>query len=209
MHDKAKELFAAFKAGQMSRRELMSGAAKLGVSAATANFLMNAAATQALAADFDWKKFNGTKLHLLLNKHPYADAMIADLDNFKGLTGMDVTYDIFPEDVYFDKVTAALSSKSSQYDAFMTGAYMTWTYGRPQRVDQGSRQDQSEVRLGRRVAWLEGVHRMERRAGSRARIGRRQAMVHTVGLRAEFDRVQPQYVRQGRGEASEQSSGAH
>ena len=35
MHDKAKELFAAFKAGQMSRRELMSGAAKLGVSAAT------------------------------------------------------------------------------------------------------------------------------------------------------------------------------
>ena len=42
---------------------------------------------------------------------------------------MDVTYDIFPEDVYFDKVTAALSSKSDQYDAFMTGAYMTWTYG--------------------------------------------------------------------------------
>ena len=129
MDDKAKELFAAFKAGKMSRRELMSGAAKLGVSAATANFLFNAAATQALAADFDWKKFQGTKLHLLLNKHPYADAMIADLDNFKGLTGMDVTYDIFPEDVYFDKVTAALSSKSSQYDAFMTGAYMTWTYG--------------------------------------------------------------------------------
>ena len=71
----------------------------------------------------------GSKLHLLLNKHPYADAMIADLDNFKSMTGMDVTYDIFPEDVYFDKVTAALSSKSSQYDAFMTGAYMTWTYG--------------------------------------------------------------------------------
>ena len=129
MDDKAKEFFAAFKAGKMSRRELMSGAAKLGVGAATANFLFNATATQALAADFDWKKFQGTKLHLLLNKHPYADAMIADLDNFKSLTGMDVTYDIFPEDVYFDKVTAALSSKSSQYDAFMTGAYMTWTYG--------------------------------------------------------------------------------
>ena len=35
MDDKAKEFFAAFKAGKMSRRELMSGAAKLGVSAAT------------------------------------------------------------------------------------------------------------------------------------------------------------------------------
>src|ERR1700733_15300630 len=110
----------------MSRRELMSGAAELGVRAATANFLFNAAATQALAADFDWKRFNGTKLHLLLNKHPYADAMSAALDNFKGLTGMVVTYDIVPEDVYFDKVTAALSSGSSQYDAFITGAYITW-----------------------------------------------------------------------------------
>ncbi|MEM8755863.1 MAG: extracellular solute-binding protein, partial [Pseudomonadota bacterium] len=57
------------------------------------------------------------------------DAMIANLDNFKEMTGMEVAYDVFPEDVYFDKVTAALSSRSSEYDAFMTGAYMTWTYG--------------------------------------------------------------------------------
>ena len=42
---------------------------------------------------------------------------------------MDVKYDVFPEDVYFDKVTAALSSGSDQYDAFMTGAYQTWQYG--------------------------------------------------------------------------------
>jgi multiple sugar transport system substrate-binding protein len=40
MHDRAKDLFAAFKAGKMSRRELMSGAAKLGVGAAAANFLL-------------------------------------------------------------------------------------------------------------------------------------------------------------------------
>ena len=113
MSDKAKDFFEAFKAGRMSRRELMAGAGKLGITAAAANFILNAAATRAMAADFDWKKFSGSKLHILLNKHPYADAMIADLDNFKSITGMDVTYDIFPEDVYFDKVTAALSSKST------------------------------------------------------------------------------------------------
>ena len=129
MSDKASDFFTAFKAGKMSRRELMSGAGKLGITAASANIMLNAAGTDAMAADFDWMKFKGNKLHLLLNKHPYADAMIADLDNFKKMTGMEVTYDIFPEDVYFDKVTAALSSKSSAYDAFMTGAYMTWTYG--------------------------------------------------------------------------------
>jgi multiple sugar transport system substrate-binding protein len=86
-------------------------------------------ASDALAADFDWQKHKGKSVKLLLNKHPYTDAMIANLPNFKNLTGMDVSYDIFPEDVYFDKVTAALSSRSSEYDAFMTGAYMTWTYG--------------------------------------------------------------------------------
>ena len=129
MSDKAKGFFEEFKAGNISRRDLMNGAGKLGITAASANFMLNAAGTRAMAADFDWKKFNGKKVHLLLNKHPYADAMIADLANFKTLTGIEVTYDIFPEDVYFDKVTAALSSKSSQYDAFMTGAYMTWTYG--------------------------------------------------------------------------------
>ena len=44
---------------------------------------------------------------------------------------MDVKYDVFPEDVYFDKVNAALSSGSDQYDAFMTGAYQTWGTARP------------------------------------------------------------------------------
>jgi hypothetical protein len=71
----------------------------------------------------------GTGDKLLLNKHPYADAMIADIQTFKALTGISVTYDIFPEDVYFDKVTAALSSRSAEYDVFMTGAYQTWQYG--------------------------------------------------------------------------------
>ena len=91
--------------------------------------MLNKASTDLLAADFNWKAHQGKSLKLLLNKHPYVDAMIANLDNFKSLTGMNITYDVFPEDVYFDKVTAALSSRSSEYDAFMTGAYMTWTYG--------------------------------------------------------------------------------
>ena len=64
------------------------------------------AQTSAMAADFDWQKHKGKKLKLLLNKHPYVDAMVANLNAFKTLTGMDVTYDVFPEDVYFDKVTA-------------------------------------------------------------------------------------------------------
>jgi multiple sugar transport system substrate-binding protein len=153
MYDREKDLFAAYVAKKLSRRELLDGAAKLGLSAAAAHLLLGAASSRALAADFDWKKFSGTGIKLLLNKHPYADAMIADLENFKTLTGMNVTYDIFPEDVYFDKVTAALSSKSDQYDAFMTGAYMTWTYGPAGWVEDLNKWIKDPAKTNPHYAW--------------------------------------------------------
>lgn len=129
MYDKEKGLIDAFTRGTISRRGLIKRLGALGMSTAMAGVLVNLSSTRALAADFDWKKHSGKTIKLLLNKHPYTDAMVANLENFKEMTGMDVQYDVFPEDVYFDKVTAALSSGSSEYDAFMTGAYMTWTYG--------------------------------------------------------------------------------
>ncbi|MFO1036817.1 MAG: extracellular solute-binding protein [Geminicoccaceae bacterium] len=129
MYEKAKDAAKAFAEKRIDRRELMRRMGQLGVGAVAANYLVGQATTRAMAADFDWKKHSGKTVSLLLNKHPYADAMIANLPAFKEMTGMDVKYDIFPEDVYFDKVGAALSSGSSQYDAFMTGAYQTWQYG--------------------------------------------------------------------------------
>ena len=129
MYEKAKDLTKAYVERRMGRREFMQRIGALGIGAAAANALLSSVSTRALAADFDWKKHSGTTVNLLLNKHPYTDAMVANLGSFKELTGMDVKYDVFPEDVYFDKVTAALSSRSTQYDAFMTGAYQTWQYG--------------------------------------------------------------------------------
>src|SRR6218665_3732749 len=64
--------------------------------------------------------FGSSAAGLLLNKHPYVDAMVKNIENFKALTGLNVSYDIFPEDFYFDKVTAALASKSSHYNNFIT-----------------------------------------------------------------------------------------
>src|SRR5689334_8697331 len=129
MFDREKNLFDSYANKRISRRDLLDGAAKLGIAGVAANAAFASSVSRAMAADFNWKAHSGKSIKLLLNKHPYVDAMVADLEAFKTLTGMDVTYDIFPEDVYFDKVTAALSSGSSEYDAFMTGAYMTWTYG--------------------------------------------------------------------------------
>ena len=94
---------------------------------------MNAAQSRALAADYNWKAHQGTALKLLLNKHPYADAMIADIETFKTMTGMSVTWDIFPEDVYFDKVTAALSSRSTEYQWALPWGFEVYnaTYNKP------------------------------------------------------------------------------
>src|SRR5215475_10260288 len=89
MFEKERDLATAFVRKHIGRRELLQNAGRLGLGAAAGSVLANRAMTQALAADFDWKKHNGTKLKLLLNKHPYVDALVADLGNFKSLTGMD------------------------------------------------------------------------------------------------------------------------
>jgi multiple sugar transport system substrate-binding protein len=79
--------------------------------------------------DFDWRAHEGTTLKLLLNQHPYQQALVGELEEFTALTGIEVEYDVFPEQNYFDKVTIDLSAgDASTYDVFMTGAYMIWQY---------------------------------------------------------------------------------
>lgn len=136
MSEALKALARACHDQTLDRRGFLSRSAALGFSSTAAGLALNAVATSALAQDsgVDFKKHKGKTIKLLLNKHPYVDAMIKNIENFKTLTGLNVTYDIFPEDVYFDKVTAALASKSSQYDAFMTGAYQTWKYGPARQI---------------------------------------------------------------------------
>jgi multiple sugar transport system substrate-binding protein len=82
-----------------------------------------------ISGSFDWKRKEGATIRLLLNKHPYTDALLADLKSFKEKTGINVEYDSFDEENYFDKVTLDLESGQANYDAFMLGAYMVWQYG--------------------------------------------------------------------------------
>jgi multiple sugar transport system substrate-binding protein len=92
---------------------------------------MSAAGATEFTGEFDWQRFEGESIKLLLNQHPYTDGMLAELDTFEEMTGISVEYDIFPEEEYFNRVTVALSSSSTEYDAFMTGAYMVWQYAPP------------------------------------------------------------------------------
>jgi multiple sugar transport system substrate-binding protein len=80
---------------------------------------------------FNWKKYAGRTVRLLMNKHPYTDALKANLGEFQDQTGITLEIDAFPESNYFDKVTLDLRSQKGNYDAFMLGAYMVWQYGPP------------------------------------------------------------------------------
>lgn len=80
------------------------------------------------ASAFDWKAHSGKQIKILLNKHPYSDALLYHLVDFTMKTGIKVSYDAVLEDEYFDKVTASLSGKSPEYSVFMTGAYQIWQY---------------------------------------------------------------------------------
>ena len=73
------------------------------------------------AADFDWKQAGGTSLSISFNQHPYADAIIQRLPQFKELTGVDVKYELTPEENYFDKVTTQLSAATGVPGCFHDG----------------------------------------------------------------------------------------
>ena len=118
MYEKERDRVQAYLDGKMSRRELLGGMSALGASAALTGTLVGLGSTRAFAAGFRRDAAQGHGAQAAAQQAPYTDALLANLDAFKAMTSMEVTYDIFPEDVYFDKVTAALSSRSSEYDVF-------------------------------------------------------------------------------------------
>ena len=94
-----------------------------------------AGSARAQQSNFDWKQASGAKITIAFNQHPYADAIIQRLPKFKEMTGIDVQYEITPEEQYFDKVTTNLSAGSGNPDVFMTGIYQLWDYASAKRME--------------------------------------------------------------------------
>ena len=68
------------------------------------------------------------EIMVLLNQHPYADAIIKRISDFEKGTGIKVDFSVTPEAEYFDKVTNSFNRENSSPDVFMTGVYQTWDY---------------------------------------------------------------------------------
>lgn len=80
------------------------------------------------AAEFDWRKFEGTKLNILMVKHPYSEGVVSAIPEFEKLTGITVKSENLSEDEFFDKSVIMLSAQSKDVDVLMTGVMQIWTF---------------------------------------------------------------------------------
>lgn len=70
-------------------------------------------------ATFDWKKYSGSTINVLLNEHPWLTGLRdVGVEKFEELTGIKVNIQPFSEDLYWDKMELALRSKEAVADVF-------------------------------------------------------------------------------------------
>lgn len=92
---------------------------KLAAMAVTATtFMLSNPAVQAQA--FDWKKHDGQTINLLLNNHPWSQAMRDMAGEFTTKTGIKLRVEIFNEEQFRARLTTMMQAKSSDFDVFMS-----------------------------------------------------------------------------------------
>lgn len=119
-----------------SRKSHFAKGLKVAVAAlATVGLVSGCAAGTDGAADkskaFDWQAYKGQELNLLLNQHPLADTLKANIGEFETLTGIKVNIETLPEGDYMTKITTELQSGTGSYDMFMTASPMNFQYAAP------------------------------------------------------------------------------
>lgn len=75
-------------------------------------------ASKAADGSFNWKRFSGKQITLLLDEHPWTDALKPLVVDFEAETGIKVNLQTFAEDLYYDKAELALRSKKAVADVF-------------------------------------------------------------------------------------------
>ncbi len=71
------------------------------------------------AQNFNWQRFSGTTLRVMLNSHPWQKFIQPLIPQFEKQTGIHVQLEVYPEDQFRQKLLLDLSARSSAVDAFM------------------------------------------------------------------------------------------
>jgi multiple sugar transport system substrate-binding protein len=106
--------------GTFSRRTaLRLGGAAL-ASAATGPFVF----TPARAQGFNWKRFQGKELFLILSKHPWVEVLEKNVPEFEALSGMKIKWETLPEIQARQKLVVEMTSASGGVDGFFTSLHV-------------------------------------------------------------------------------------
>ena len=104
-------------ARRLTRRAFLATAA---AGAAAGPFVF----TPARAQGFNWKRFQGKELFLLLTKHPFVDVLEKNIPEFEALSGMKVKWETLPEIQARQKMTVEMTANSGGIDAFFTSLHV-------------------------------------------------------------------------------------
>jgi multiple sugar transport system substrate-binding protein len=104
----------------LTRRDLLrlSGAAATG--AVMGPFVWTSAKGQA----FDWKRFRGKELFVMLAKHPWPEEMVRWLPEFEELTGMKVKHEMLPDQQQRQKMVVQFTAGDTGIDAFYSSLHV-------------------------------------------------------------------------------------
>jgi len=72
------------------------------------------------APAFDWQKYKGTTIRVMLNQHPWTTAIQGSFPEFEKLTGIKLVAETYPEDQFRQKSLVELSSGAGTLDIFMS-----------------------------------------------------------------------------------------
>jgi len=98
----------------MTRREVLRLGATVAAGAAVGPFI----STPGHGQTFNWQRFKGKELFLLLYKHPFVDEMVKHIPEFESLTGIKAKYEVLPEVQGRQKFTVEMTAGAGGVDAW-------------------------------------------------------------------------------------------
>ena len=99
----------------LPRRRVLQGAAALGGLAAP---MLNTVTSFAQSGAFDWKRFKGQQVEVLMETGPRAELMKKYKNEFKDMTGIELGIEVIPEQQARQKVAIELNSGKPSFDLF-------------------------------------------------------------------------------------------
>jgi multiple sugar transport system substrate-binding protein len=73
----------------------------------------------ASAQEFDWRRYEGTEIRFMMNRHPFTNWLEPLVPEFEALTGIDVNLEILPEDQFRQVRLLEVSSGAATLDGYM------------------------------------------------------------------------------------------